>query len=118
MAAADSLFNPHAPGIYTAFVTGLAVNGTDVYVSGQEQKSVDGMLSFNYLYWKNGVVKFANTEASLAVSINKSRFFDNDFYTAGNILGGCGYWKNQDFVKVANASSGSGATDILFVEHE
>ena len=116
MAAADSLFNPHAPDFYTAFVMGLAVNGTDVYVSGLERKSGDGMLSFNYLYWKNGAIKFSNTEASGAVFSNKSYYFNNDLYTAGSIINYCGYWKNQDFVKIASGASGARA--VLLVEHD
>jgi hypothetical protein len=101
---------------YPSFGVGIAVNGTDIYVTGT--LNVPGNLSVAAC-WKNGVVQFlgdttagAGSEAG-AIAIN-----NGDIYIAGqtfaNSLGTsvAAYWKNGKIIQLPNDSSYSYASGI------
>lgn len=116
--AADSLINPSAPYFNTAHVTGIAVNGKDVYVAATDVNTDPYFNSnmFHYLYWKNGVTPLSNSvHADSYTGSGSACFYNNSLYVAGSLGGNAGYWKDLEPVYVAGVTSG--AARILIVEH-
>jgi hypothetical protein len=89
-----------------AIAYGIAVSGTDVYVSG----TVGDMIT----YWKNGIpVYLHDRNESVSVGIAG---YNGDVYVCGSyydnyVVGG--YWKNNNFVPVNGASEDVYVSSIL-----
>lgn len=85
-------------GSVTAFVKGLVISGTDVYVVGHEESAAGGQTHFVAKYWKNGEVVQLAADPTVDSFGMDLKVFNGDVYACGyeSINGKlvAVYWKN------------------------
>lgn len=111
-----SLNNTMPAGIgYSVGLTGIAVSGSDVYITGSlffiQMPGDTSYYGNSAVYWKNGGINYLNNHGYGGVyypSTSGLALSGRDLYVAGNInidadtMAWCGYWK--DSVKVSLVS--------------
>ena len=109
--------NTSSPGSH--ITTGIAVSGTDVYVSGGQQSFAFPTEQTTAKYWKNGNEVVLGKE--LYSSANSIAMVNNDVYVAGSEsrFWDSGfvakYWKNGQAVSLTNGTTNAAATCIYVV---
>jgi hypothetical protein len=98
-------------GTKAAYANCIVINGSDVYVAGQETANATAYDVAKY--WKNGVA-VSLTNASSDASANSITVVGNDVYVAGYENGTAAYWKNGQRVSL---SAGT-ATSIAVVGND
>jgi hypothetical protein len=104
-----------------SFPTGVAVNGTDVYISGIIYAN-----GYNHaVYWKNNQQTVLQTDlpgAQSGSAANDITLYGTDVYIAGeahlntgNAAEGAYIWKNGVYTKLAGGSKGGMASSIAIV---
>lgn len=92
-------------------VTGIALDGSDVYVCGTD--------SGNALYWKNDMkVNLSKYSCPSKASANAITIKGNDIYVAGNCEEDAVYWKNGQQVSLPYFSYTASATCIALFQSD
>jgi hypothetical protein len=98
------------------YITGIAVNGTDVYAAGTD----DGGVSYA-VQWKNGVPTYL-TDGTQGAGAKAIQVVGSDVYVAGYEFNGsflvAKYWKNGVPVSLTNGQTDAEANAILVVGND
>jgi hypothetical protein len=101
------------PSALPSWATGIAVSGTDVYVSGYIFNGANNIAT----YWKNGVAVAltdgsSNTPAT-AIAIRDSDVYITGFTRTGPLSYYAEYWKNGQLTHLTNGNTLAYATSIV-----
>ncbi len=101
IASSPSSFATFYANTYYQGWVNMAVNGSDVYITGATPTHLAAT------YWKNGVANTLVTDPTVSSVLNNIAIYGNDVYTAGFYSFSAAYWKNGVLNKLPAGSQPS-----------